>query len=66
MILKFLLVKTSMIIYILSEPTSVTEILDKYEINQNKHAILALILKSKIVRSVIWSVSMWKACVSLS
>ena len=40
-----------MTINILSEPISITEILDKQKIGENKHAILALILKSGIVHN---------------
>ena len=40
-----------MTIYIKSEPISITKILDKSKINQNKRAILALILKSVTVNN---------------
>ena len=39
-----------MIIYMLSEPILITEIADK-KISKNRHAILALILKSGIVHN---------------
>ena len=37
--------------YILSEPISITETFDKYKISENRHAVLALILKSGIVHN---------------
>ena len=44
------LIETSMTIYTLSEPISITEILDRYKINQDRYAILALIMKSGFVQ----------------
>ena len=66
-----------MTFYILSEPISITEIFDEYKIIQNRHAVLALILKSEIVhnrnllcnemcRDIAMSKHGRKACVSES
>ena len=48
MILETCLIKMSMTIYPKSEPNSITKVLNKISITQNRHSILAVVMKSGV------------------